>query len=275
MEVREAHPYDWRAIEALTRRTRFTSPALWQWEAHLTDQGFLVMEIEGRVEGALLATVDESPVAWVRLAAVGDHLDVGQWMDLSLPPIISHLRTLEVRELAWMDHGEWAWRSLERRGFQPRAEVITLRKTDHAVPTVDPPPIALRPASDADFAAIAAIDRRAFAPAWWRSEDSLRRRAAMASRFTVAERGDDVIGYAERELHPPAAHLNRIAVEPDHQGRNVGAFLLERALVSMWQRGAETVSLNTQRSNRRSRRLYESFGFEATGHCVTVWMLQL
>jgi ribosomal-protein-alanine N-acetyltransferase len=275
MEARETRPYDYAAIEALIKRARFTSPALWCWGAHLTDRGFLVVEMDGGIEGALLAASDESPVAWVRLAAVGPDMDVGQWLDVSLPPILRHLRAQNVHELAWMDDGEWARPSLEAWGFRAMTEVMTLSKTDRTVPPVGPRDVRLRPANESDFAALAAIDRKAFVPAWWRSEGSMRRRAATASRFSVVERRGEVIGYAERELHPPEAHLNRIAVDPDHQGQGIGALLLEHALVAMWRRGAETVSLNTQRSNRRSRRLYDRFGFEATGDCVTVWVLPL
>lgn len=275
MRVRETHAFDWPAIDALTKEARFTTPALWRWEAYLTDKGFVVVEVDRRIEGALLACSEESPVAWMRLAAVSDALDVGRWLDISLPPVLSHLRTLNVRELAWMDCGGWAGPVLETHGFRPTAEVITLAKPDRTAPQLDPLPVTLRPAKKGDFGGLVAIDRKAFNPMWWHSEASIRRRAAAASCFTVAERGGEVIGYAERELFPPRAHLNRIAIDPDYQGEGIGALLLKHVLVSSWKGGAETVSLNTQRSNRRSRRLYDRFGFEATGDAVTVWALSL
>jgi ribosomal protein S18 acetylase RimI-like enzyme len=275
MEIRDARPQDLRAIEALTKRTRFTSAPLWRWKAHLAGEGFVVVEIDDRIEGMLLATADESPVAWVRMAAVSDELDVLEWINASLPPILDHLRGQQVRELAWMDHDQWAEVSLQSYGFRPRTEVITLHKTDRKMPEIQRPLVALRPVSDADFSVIAAIDRKAFAPTWWRSEASMRRRGATTSRFTVAEHGDDVIGYVEREAHPPMAHLNRIAVDPLQQGQGIGAVLLKHALVSLWRQGVETVSLNTQRSNRRSRRLYDRFGFQASGDSATVWVLRL
>jgi len=275
MRVRETHPHDWPVIDALIKRARFTSPSFWRWEAHLSSEGFFVVETGGGVEGALLAVPDESPVAWVRLAAVSDNLEVGPWLDVSLPPVLGHLRNLGVRKLAWMDYSGWARPYLERRGFRPLTEVITLIKTDCAMPTVGAPPITLRPASKGDFAALAVIDHQAFTPPWWRSEASMQRRATRASRFILAERGHEVIGYVETELHPPMGHLNRIAVHPDHQGEGIGGLLLKRALLSLWRRGADRVSLNTQRSNKRSRHLYTRFGFEATGDSVTVWILQL
>jgi ribosomal protein S18 acetylase RimI-like enzyme len=101
----------------------------------------------------------------------------------------------------------------------------------------------------------------------------VRRRAATASRLTVAELRGEVVGYTERELHLPTAHLNRIAVDPRTQGQGVGAVLLSDVLHALWQSGASTISLNTQRHNHRSRRLCDRFGFKATGDAVTVWTL--
>jgi ribosomal protein S18 acetylase RimI-like enzyme len=288
VKAREARPGDRPAIEALINRARYTFPTLWQWEEHLPNQGFIVVESEtdvrsqtNRILGALLAYSDASPVAWVQLAAVDDGLDVGRWLDLSLPPVLRTLMNHGVHELAWMDCDGWARTYLKARGFTPLAEVITLIKTDRQLP--DPSPasdtepntqqIVLSPATDAAFAAIVSIDRAAFEPHWWRSEATVRRRAARDSRFTVAQWSGTVVGYTEWEWHLPAAHLNRIAIHPRIQGRGIGAVLLSNALDALWQGGARTVSLNTQRHNQRSRRLYDRFGFRPTGDVVTVWTL--
>jgi ribosomal-protein-alanine N-acetyltransferase len=230
-------------------------------------------------------------VAWIRLAAVDGDLDIERWLDLSLPPTVRALSARGVRELAWMDswvsgpepYEDWARTHLKPRGFSPLAEIVTLTKTNQQLPDTptaskaEPgiPEITLRPAANADLPAIVAIDRAAFAPYWWRSEATLGRRATTACRFAVAECGSEVIGYTECELHLPTAHLNRIAIHPRSQGRGVGAILLSHVLQALWQRGARTVSLNTQRHNHRSRRLYERFGFRATGDVVTAWTLRL
>ncbi len=234
-----------------------------------------MVEDEDCPRAVLLASSDASPVAWVRLAAVEDGLGIERWLDLSLPKLLGDLRTLPVQELAWMDDGEWAGPHLLRRGFRELAEVITLTKTVGDVPQPEIPGVTLRPARKVDFAAIAAIDRAAFAPYWWRSAATVQRRATKASSFTVAERDDRVVGYAEWESHLPAAHLNRIAVDPGRHGRGIGGLLLRDTLCRLSERGVATLSLNTQRHNRRALRLYERFGFRPTGDAVTVWALQL
>lgn len=225
--------------------------------------------------GALLAWPDESPVAWVRLAALGDELSVDRWLDVSLPPILRELRRLGTRTLAWMDHRGWVGGYLRTHGFEPFVEVMTLVKRDPELPDQESGKVRLRRASDEDLTAVVAVDRAAFAPHWWQSEDTVQRRAAASSYFTVAELEYDVVGYAQAELQPPKGHLNRIAVHPAHQNRGIGAALLRDALHALWASGAERVSLNTQRSNRRSLRLYGRFGFEPTGGVVTAWETEL
>ena len=133
----------------------------------------------------------------------------------------------------------------------------------------------LRPASERDLATAAAIEQAAFTPHWWQSTATLRRRAASSSHFTVAELAGAVAGYAQGEVHPPAAHLNRIAVHPAHQGRGLGTLLLCDALRAFWRQGARHVTLNTQADNARSHQLYRRFGFEPTGDSVAAWQLEV
>jgi len=234
-----------------------------------------VAEHEGDVVGALFACPDESPVAWVRLAALEDGWDSDAWLNVTLPPILDRLRSRGARTLAWMDCEGWAGSHLGARGFRPLAEVITLTKSDRALPDAGKVGVSLRSASDVDAPAVVAVDRAAFTPHWWRGEATVCRRIVVSSRFTVSEAADAVVGYADGELCLPAAHLNRIAVHPDHQGHGVGTLLLRDALCAFWEQGAERVALNTQAGNRRSRRLYRRFGFEPTGDVMTAWELQL
>jgi len=275
MEVRRARPGDWLAVEALNQRAHRTLSWLRGWEERLADDLFVVIEREGIVIGSLFAWPDESPVVWVRLAALDDTLDVGEWLDMALPPVLDRLRRRGLHKLAWMDYGSWAGPYLGTRGFKRLTEVVTLTKLDRVLPDAGIVNTCLRMASDADIPAIAAVDRAALGPCWWYSEATMRRRIAALSHFAVAEVAGAVVGYAEGELHLPAAHLNRVAVHPAYRGRGIGALLLRDALRAFWQRGAERVTLNTQADNHRSLRLYRRFGFEPTGDVMTVWELQL
>lgn len=275
MKARRGHVNDWPVIGALVQESRRTFPRLWWWEEHLTDDLFVVVERGGFVVGVLFAWPDDSSVAWVQLAALADTLDVGEWLDLALPRVLDGLRRRGTRELAWMDYRGWSGSHLGARGFHVLTEVVTLVKFDHILPDVDIANARLRPASKADIPAIVAIDRAAFTPHWWHSEATIRRRTAASSYFAVAESAGEVVGYAEGKLYSSEAHLNRIAVHPEHQARGVGTLLLCDALRAFWRRGAERVVLNTQIDNHDSLRLYRRIGFEMTRERVTVWNLRL
>jgi len=225
--------------------------------------------------GALFAWSGVLPVAWVRLAAVDHTLDVGDWLDLAFPPLVGELRRRGVQQLVWMVHQDWMGSYLSARGFSVLTEVMTLVKSDRRVPGAGAADARLRPALDVDVSAIVAVDRVAFTPHWWHSEAATRRRVAEASHFILAEIAGEVVGYATGELRPSQAHLSRIAVHPAYQGRGIGAMLLRDVLRAFWRRGAEKISLNTQRDNRRSQGLYRRFGFEPTGDVLTAWRLRL
>ncbi len=144
--------------------------------------------------GALSAWPDESPVAWVRLAALDDVLNVDDWLNLVLPPILDGLRRCGAQKLAWMDYGGWVGPYLRVRGFTPLAEVMTLVKLDRALPDTSAVDARLRLASDADIPAVVAVDRAAFTPHWWHSEATMRRRTATLSHFAVAEVAGEAVG---------------------------------------------------------------------------------
>jgi ribosomal protein S18 acetylase RimI-like enzyme len=263
------------AVEALCNEARYKLPRIWQWEEYLVAEPFVIVERGGFVAGAIFAWPDESPVAWVRMAALNGATSIDDWLDAALPPVLAGLRRSGTAALAWMDYGGWAGPFLRKRGFRPLTDVMTMAKFDRQIPYTDPTHTHLRPASDADIPAVVAVDRVAFTPHWWHSENTVRRRAAAAAHFAVAESAGQVVGYAEGELRLPIAHLNRIAVHPAHHGCGIGAALLRDALCAFWRQGAEHVSLNTQSDNQESQRLYRRFGFEMTGDFATVWELQL
>jgi ribosomal protein S18 acetylase RimI-like enzyme len=80
----------------------------------------------------------------------------------------------------------------------------------------------------------------------------------------LVEAGKKPVAYFGVTLFPDWGHLDRIAVVPEQQGRGFGLETLGLAVATMRKRGARRVGLSTQRSNRRSQRLYERFGFQRT-----------
>jgi ribosomal protein S18 acetylase RimI-like enzyme len=80
----------------------------------------------------------------------------------------------------------------------------------------------------------------------------------------LVEADGEPVAYFGVTLFPDWGHLDRVAVVPEQQGRGFGLEALGLAVDTMRRRGARRVGLSTQRTNRRSQRLYERFGFMRT-----------
>jgi ribosomal protein S18 acetylase RimI-like enzyme len=78
------------------------------------------------------------------------------------------------------------------------------------------------------------------------------------------EADGEPVAYFGATLFPDWGHLDRVAVVPEHQGRGFGLETLGLAVDAMRRRGARRIGLSTQRTNLRSQRLYDRFGFRRT-----------
>jgi ribosomal protein S18 acetylase RimI-like enzyme len=115
------------------------------------------------------------------------------------------------------------------------------------------------------IAEISRIDRAAF-PWLWRN--SLAEFDAYLStpgvELALVEVQGAAVAYIGATSFSGWGHLDRIAVDPTFQGRGFGREALALAVAAMRRGGARRVALSTQRSNDRSQRLYEGFGFHRT-----------
>jgi ribosomal protein S18 acetylase RimI-like enzyme len=156
----------------------------------------------------------------------------------------------------------------ERAGMEMLEEVITYELGSAREPWSGSNHIRLERVQPYDEAAIdlvTSIDQASF-PWLWRNN-----RAEFdvylgtpGIEVWLVETDEDPVGYFGVTLFPDWGHLDRIAVVPEQQGRGFGLETLGLAVDTLRQRGARRVGLSTQRSNRRSQRLYERFGFQRT-----------
>jgi ribosomal protein S18 acetylase RimI-like enzyme len=70
-------------------------------------------------------------------------------------------------------------------------------------------------------------------------------------------------------------HLARLAVRPEYQGNGIGEALVRDMLSQFYRRGAQTVSVNTQKDNRASISLYQKAGFRLTGEEYPLYQISL
>jgi ribosomal-protein-alanine N-acetyltransferase len=178
-------------------------------------------------------------------------------------------------------------------GFRPFQHLILLRRSltpasppaeARAQPT--PPergptearsPVHLRRARRRDAGATLALDRRAFDEFWHLDSLGLieARTATTSSRWRVAVLGTTIVGYAVTGRTGSVAYLQRLAVDPDVQGRGVGAALVTDAVAWAGRHHCDHLLVNTQHDNATALALYGRLGFSRLPDGLTVWHLAL
>jgi ribosomal protein S18 acetylase RimI-like enzyme len=84
-------------------------------------------------------------------------------------------------------------------------------------------------------------------------------------RVLVCEADGALLGYIQLCAVPGGVEISRVYVAPDRQGQGIGSRLLGTALDLPEARDAPTVWIEVWEHNHGARRLYERFGFIATG----------
>ncbi len=124
-----------------------------------------------------------------------------------------------------------------------------------------------RAASEADLAAIAALDAECFGNPW--SQDVYRQELYRPfARLNLAEADGVLLGSSCVWVMAEEAHLLRIATAPGHRRRGLGRALLTRVLVEVEAERCHRILLEVGARNEAAVRLYESFGFETIGRRV-------
>ncbi len=119
------------------------------------------------------------------------------------------------------------------------------------------------------------IDARAFDQFWQFDKFTLKeaRRATPTNRFMVSSESDGIAGYAVTGRAGGRGYLQRLAVDPDFQGRGVGTSLVHDCLLWLHRKGVRMALVNTQERNQRALALYERLGFirQREGLLVLDW----
>ncbi|WP_376792912.1 GNAT family N-acetyltransferase [Thermoflexus sp.] len=273
VHVRPATRADRTAILQLVRHHRRAQLALdwWSLEEWLDAPTAWVVERMGQIVAFWLGIQVDSPVAWLRGAAVADGEDAVALFQQLWPPFARALASQGAEQVVGMAYGEWLEPVYQAAGFIRQTVVITLRKDDWRIPEIPAVPVDIRRAALIDIPRIAEVDRLAFEPMWWYGPTILTRAWHQVPYFIVAEEEGEIVGYAFLDLYGMHGHIVRLAVHPMHQGRAIGARLLAESLRYLIDVGAYPITLNTQIENQASQALYRRFGFHPTGQEIPIW----
>ncbi len=278
LRVRHAIPQDYHQIanlilhETTIHRHLDWRPAL-GW---VGSQNYWVMEEDGRIMAALACPEDPPDVAWIRLFAYHPHLSGPEaWSALSgaaYPEIIrANPHTCpggqcQGTQIAAIVVKPWFQNILLSSGFELKQNILLLQWSgENAKAFNTPQGMRIRPMQASDLYAVTKVDFASFGHFWHNTFDSLQRARSQAMHATVAEDGSGVIGYQISTGNLLGAHLARLGVQPEAQGRGVGAALVSDLIQRMNFGQSGRLSVNTQADNAASLALYEKMGFKRTG----------
>jgi ribosomal protein S18 acetylase RimI-like enzyme len=225
--------------------------------------------------GLLGMSMPLAGASWLRVAAFDVNADVDTVMTALWQNVMAELTSVGARQAALLSIQDWILPCAQSLGFQKYDDVITLQRVSTLQPDAGDTPYRVRAYAAGELNAIVNVDLAAFAAPWQMSRDEIRQAERQAANISVAVLGEQVIGYQLSTLYFDGAHLARLAVLPEFQGRGVGRALLYDLIQRFIRRGVFAVSVNTQASNLHSQNLYERTGFRRTGYDLPVYLLDL
>ena len=145
-------------------------------------------------------------------------------------------------------------------GFELQERLHLLSHTLHGLP--DRPDHRLRRALKRDHDDVLLVDGLAFQPFWRLDQTALDDAIAAtpSTRFRVNRNGA-ILGYAICGRSGTRGYVQRLAVDPEVQGRGLGSGLLLDGLHWLKRWRCVEALVNTQISNERAVELYERHGF--------------
>jgi ribosomal-protein-alanine N-acetyltransferase len=275
LQVRPAVPSDKQQIADLMffeahvhRHLDWRSPLEWLGSSH-----YWVMETQGRITAALACPQDPPGVAWVRFFTFVSQLSgPAAWSPL-WAAVCTELAGAGKAVCAAIALKAWFQDILLSAGFELSQQIVLLEWTSHLIePRRSPPGIQVRPMLEGDLPYVTETDAAAFEPLWHNSLPSLRKAFTSALCATVAEETGHIVGYQLSTGNPLGAHLARLAVRPEAQGRGIGSALVGDLILRLRPRNLARLSVNTQADNYASLALYHKLGFLRTGEQYPVFI---
>jgi ribosomal-protein-alanine N-acetyltransferase len=251
---------DWHEAEAWLEQATARAWTIWQGQ---------------RLVGLVGMSEPVDGAAWLRLAIMRMEVDASGLLRRAWESMLPMLRAAGAREAAVLIGDSWWMPHFMALGFTPYDEIITLRRSSVDLPAIPSSALALRTFAAPDLQAITMIDRLAFSPPWQMGNADIRQAERMSASAIVAVQDGHVVGFQLSTFYFDGAHLARLAVHPDYQGRGVGQALVADLILRMSRRSVYIITVNTQLTNMQSQRLYHRFGFTRTGYDLPVWVVSL
>jgi ribosomal protein S18 acetylase RimI-like enzyme len=276
LQVRRAVEQDHDQIANLSfyessthRHLDWHSPLEW-----IGSPNYWVREEGGQITAALACPEDPPHMAWIRFFGHNQNLRASQaWSSLWEAAYSEIARTNKQTYVAAIVVKQWFQSLLISSGFELKQNIVLLElKNENLSPFSAPHGIRIRSMQDEDMPAVARVDLASFGQFWHNTQHTLQRARLQCASATVAE--DDagvIVGYQLSTKNPLGAHLARLGVQPEAQGRGIGSALVSHLIQSFGANQSSRLSVNTQEDNAVSLALYKKLGFVRTGEYFPVF----
>lgn len=225
--------------------------------------------------GWLACPPDPPEIAWIRGFAVARGLDLPSLWDRLWESVAEEAHSMGANSSAALLISDWLEPLLKGSGFRQTNTVIFLEWKLESHPEFRDSSAFIRPLLETDLEAVAQVDKKSFLPVWSHSREMLGEALEHASLATIFEKDDHVVGYQLSTLSVLGAHIARLAVDPEWQGKGIGKLLVADILETLSQKGIDHITVNTQADNPRSRSLYKGLGFNETGQVYPLYECDL
>jgi ribosomal-protein-alanine N-acetyltransferase len=275
--IRSAVQADRTIISALLSSAPWTHQHL-DWVSVfdlLGSSPFLIALERNSPAGCLACPPDPPDVAWLRYFGVVSGYTPHQIWTLLWPEASKAAEEEGAQVAAVLSAADWISPILLESGFEHVNDVIFLEWQGKIEPVTALTEGRLRALRSEDLPALADVDQRSFDRLWRYSLNTLGEAFKQSSIATVIEREGHPIAYQMSTTSIYGAHLARLAVAPEWQGRGLGKALVMDALHRLIREGAAKISVNTQVDNIQSLRIYHALGFKKIGSPYPVYQFQL
>jgi ribosomal protein S18 acetylase RimI-like enzyme len=273
-KIRTALPADRSRLANLIHFGAYTHQHL-DWKPPLDwigSQPYLVEEQGGDIVAALACPPELPEIAWIRLFAVSSLIDIKEAWKLLWSAAAKELVPLGKICVAAISLQSWFNQLLEANDFNYTDNVVVLMwERSMPLPKPSSTNISIRPMLPEDLDLIIEIDHDAFEMVWKNSAESLALAFEQSAQASVAEYGDEIVGYQYSTSSMMGGHLARLAVKKKMQGKGIGYLLVHQLLSQFSRQGVQHVTVNTQRNNAASLALYAKAGFNITGESYRVY----
>ena len=184
------------------------------------------------MRGFMIIEPLQPDVGLIIAAGLRDTWSVKPYLDLLLPQVEQAAGYNRLRALVCIGNAPWLIDELRSRGFKTHEWIIAFERIGTDLPPSPPQtPALIRTAHYNDLSTLLALDRLAFTHIWHKSLGNFSQALAKAASFSVAIIDGRIAAYEWCEIYGQHAHLTRLAVHPDFQGRGIGAQLLYQSIV--------------------------------------------